>query len=89
MENKNTTCPVALPAVGTLIQVKVPDETDRGRKARIEGYHWTFVGAELAEDGCWYAVLTREEPNSLDDVYNGSGTGLGSHTITERAKLTD
>ena len=85
----NTECPVTLPAPGTLITVQVPDETDPRRKAHVEGYHWTFVRAELAEDGCWYAVLTRQEPNSLDDVMNGSGTGLGSHTVTERAKLTD
>ena len=87
--NTTTTCPVALPAPGTLIKVQVPEETDSYRKARIEGYHWTFVRAELAEDGCWYAVITREEVNSYNDVMNGSGTGLGTHTVTERAKLTD
>lgn len=82
-------CPVALPAPETVIQVKVSDGEDPRRKARLEGYFWKFMGAEKGEDGHWYAVLTREEPNSLDDVMNGTGTGLGSYTVTERAQLTD
>lgn len=87
--NTSPTCPVALPAPGTIIKVKVPEEADKRRKAHLESYLWTFQRAELAEDGCWYAVLTREEPNSLNDVMNGTGTGLGTYTVTERAKLTD
>ena len=56
-------------------------------KAARECHTWTFQGAEKGEDGEWYAVLTRQEVNSYNDVMNGSGTGLGHHTVTQRVKL--
>lgn len=58
----------------------------KGHKQVREAHEWTFKGTEKRDDG-WYAVLTRTEPRCLDDVYNGSGTGLGTVTFTERVKL--
>ena len=59
-----------------------------GLKAFREAHTWTFKGAELGEDGCWYANLERQEVNSYNDVMNGSGTGLGTHTETTKVKIT-
>lgn len=84
----NTVCPVELPEVGTLVAVKVGTPSDPHRKAVMESTVWTFRGAEVGPDGEWYAVLTREVPESEDDVWNGSGKGRGTRTLTERAKLT-
>jgi len=63
-------------------------EHARCHKLSRESQKWTFTGTEKGEDGRWYAVLTREEVNSYNDVMNGTGTGLGTHTVTERVKLT-
>jgi len=60
----------------------------RNHKTVREGYIWTFEGTEHTADG-WYAVISRTEPRCLDDVYNGTGTGLGTDTITEKVKLGD
>lgn len=73
-----------LPSVGSLVTIKCGDEVERA--AAIESYEWTFMGTEI-EKGHTFALLTREEPRSLDDVYNGSGTGLGMITVTERVNL--
>jgi hypothetical protein len=51
-----------------------------------EGYVWTFTGTEKTEEG-WFAVISRTEPRCLDDVYNGTGTGLGTDTFVEKIKL--
>ncbi len=56
-------------------------------KASRECHTWTFQGTEQGEDGKWYAVLTRKEVNDYNDVMNGSGTGLGHHTVTEKVLL--
>jgi hypothetical protein len=58
----------------------------RGHKALRESHVWTFAAVEEKE-GKRLAVLTRTEPRCLDDVYNGSGTGLGTVTITERVEI--
>lgn len=58
----------------------------KGHKAYRESYTWTLA-AVVCEDGKWYAVITREEVNSYNDVMNGTGTGLGTHTVTERVQL--
>lgn len=58
----------------------------KGYKTHRESLVWTYKGVEKADDG-WYAVLSREEVNSYNDVMNGSGTGLGTHTVTERVKV--
>jgi len=73
-----------LPAVGTQVTIKCGDDVEH--PAALENYEWTFTGTE-SENGRTYALLTREEPRSLDDVYNGSGTGLGWTTVNERVDL--
>lgn len=58
----------------------------QGYKTTREFYIWTFQGVE-EEGGKRLAIITREEPRSLNDVMNGSGTGLGTVTITERVEI--
>jgi len=57
-------------------------------KSGRECHEWTLSAVEQDESGEWVAVLTRQEVNSYNDVMNGSGTGLGHHTVTERVQLT-
>jgi len=59
----------------------------RAKSAR-ECHEWTLSAVEQDEAGDWVAVLTRQEVNSYNDVMNGSGTGLGHHTVTERVSLS-
>jgi len=56
-------------------------------KAARECDEWTLEAIE-EEDGKKVAVLTRQEINSYNDVMNGTGTGLGHHTVTERVTLS-
>lgn len=58
----------------------------KGHKQVQEAYTWIFEGAEKGEDG-WYAILSREEPRSYNDVMNGTGTGLGTVKVTEKVKI--
>ena len=58
-------------------------EAARGHQMVRESYDWTVERYEDGPDGERWAVCTRTEPRSLDDVYNGTGTGLGTETIRE------
>lgn len=58
----------------------------RGHKQYRENFVWKVAAIEEGADER-IAVLTREEPRSYNDVMNGSGTGLGTDTVTTRVKL--
>jgi hypothetical protein len=51
-----------------------------------ESLVWEIEAYETDSEGSLWALLIRWEPRCLDDVYNGTGTGLGTIEIREKVR---